>query len=259
VTAGSDHVLRRSAAELPDQSWVEGLRILVTGAAGTMGRALVDEAVRQGAAVAATGREPSINAVSFPHGTAVLVADLADPAQCIELVDQAAKALQGLDVLINNAAVLIRQDFVEITLDELDHAWAVNLRAPVLLMQHARRHLMRSPAPAIVNVISSAAFNGGIDHVAAYAMTKGGLVTVTKSVAKEYGPLGIRVLALSPPSMESRMRTGLTGEVREQIRTLSVFHRNAELREVALVTLFAASPYASFVTGATIDVTGIVQ
>ena len=121
-------------------------------------------------------------------------------------------------MLINNAAVLVRRDFADLSLDDLERSWAVNLRAPVLLMQAARAALEQSAAPAIVNVISTAASDGGIDHVAAYAMTKAGLVTVSKSVAKEYGPLGIRVLCLSPPAIESQMRTNLTDEVRERAR-----------------------------------------
>jgi NAD(P)-dependent dehydrogenase (short-subunit alcohol dehydrogenase family) len=87
-------------------------------------------------------------------------------------------------------------------------------------------------------------------------MSKGGLVSVTKSVAKEYGPLGIRVLALSPPSMESQMRKDLSPGVEALVRNASLLRRTADVREVALATLFAASPYASFMTGSIVDVTG---
>ena len=255
ASAGPDRPAR-VAPVLPEVDWVAGLRILVTGAAGGLGRALVEEAASQGALVAATGREPTISATAFPDGVTVLAADLADPDECRSLIGRTVDALGGLDVLVNNAAVLIRGDFAELSLSDLERAWAVNLRAPVLLMQAAREALEHSIAPAIVNVVSTAAFNGGIDHVAPYAMTKAGLVTVTKSVAKEYGPLGIRVLCLSPPAIESKMRTNLTDEVREQLRNTSLLGRSAEVREVALVTLFVASPYSSFVTGTTVDVTG---
>jgi NAD(P)-dependent dehydrogenase (short-subunit alcohol dehydrogenase family) len=248
----------RAPFDAPDVDWVAGLRILVTGAAGVLGKALAEEAARQGAAVAATGREPAIGAASFSEGIAVLPADLADPAECAALIPRAADVLGGLDVLVNNAAVLVRRDFSDLSLDDFETAWAVNLRAPVLLMQAARAPLERSSSAAIVNVISTAAFNGGVDHVAPYAITKAGLVAATKAVAKEYGPLGIRVVSLSPPAIESQMRTNISDEVRERVRSLSLLGRTADLREVALVTLFAASPYASFVTGATVDVTGIV-
>jgi NAD(P)-dependent dehydrogenase (short-subunit alcohol dehydrogenase family) len=248
----------RTAPTLPDVEWVSGLRILVTGAAGALGRGLVDEAIRQGASVAATGREPSLGAAELPAAAVRVPADLADPEQCRALAERAAAALGGLDVLVNNAAVLTRADFADLSLDDFERAWQVNLRAPVLLMQAARPYLEQSAAAAIVNVISTAAFNGGVDHVAPYAMTKAGLVAVTKSVAKEYGPLGIRVLCLSPPAIESQMRTNLTPEVNARVRTASLLGRMADIREVALTTLFAASPYASFVTGSTIDVTGSV-
>jgi NAD(P)-dependent dehydrogenase (short-subunit alcohol dehydrogenase family) len=250
--------IENAAPELPDVNWVSGLRILVTGAAGAMGRGVVEEAVRQGASVAATGREPSLGAAELPAAAVRIVADLADPDECSALPGRAAEALGGLDVLINNAAVLVRRAFAELTLDNLEQTWRVNLRAPVLLMQAARPYLEQSRAPAIINVISGAAFNGGVDRVAPYAMSKAGLVTVTKSVAKEYGPLGIRVLALSPPSMESQMRTLLSPEVDARVRTFALLGRTAEMREVALTTLFAASPYASFMTGSVVDVTGSI-
>ena len=248
----------KPAPTLPDVDWVSGLRMLVTGAAGAMGRGLVEEAVRQGASVVATGREPSLGAAELPDAAVRIAADLADPAACRSLPGRAAEALGGLDVLINNAAVLVRRDFADLSLDELEQAWRVNLRAPVLLMQAARPYLEQSHAAAIVNVISTAAFNGGVDRVAPYAMSKAGLVAVTKSVAKEFGPLGIRVLTLSPPSMESQMRTHLSREVNERVRTAALLGRMAEMREVALTTLFAASPYASFLTGSTVDVTGSI-
>lgn len=244
--------------ELPDVNWVSGLRILVTGAAGAMGRGLVEEALRQGASVAATGREPSLGAADLPPAAVRIAADLATAEECLALPVRAAEALGGLDVLINNAAVLVRRDFADLSLDELEQAWRVNLRAPVLLMQAARPYLEQSRAPAIVNVISTAAFNGGVDRVSPYAMTKAGLVAATKSVAKEFGPLGIRVLALSPPSMPSQMRAHLSPEVNERVRTGALLGRPAEMREVALTTLFAASPYASFLTGSTVDVTGSI-
>jgi NAD(P)-dependent dehydrogenase (short-subunit alcohol dehydrogenase family) len=243
---------------LPDVDWVSGLRILVTGAAGALGRGLVEEAVRQGASVAATGREPALAAAELPEAAIRIAADLAEPDACSSLPGRAAEVLGGLDVLVNNAAVLVRRAFADLEPDDLEQAWRVNLRAPILLMQAARPYLERSRAPVIINVISTAAFNGGVDSVAPYAMSKGGLVSVTKSVAKAFGPLGIRVLALSPPSMESQMRKDLSPGVEALVRSASLLRRTAEVREVALATLFAASPYASFMTGSVVDVTGAV-
>jgi NAD(P)-dependent dehydrogenase (short-subunit alcohol dehydrogenase family) len=250
---------RAVAPHLPQVDWVQGLRVLVTGAAGALGTGLVEEALSQGAAVAATGREPSLSEADLPAAAVRLAADLADADACLALPARAADALGGLDVVINNAAILVRRDFDDLSLDDFEQAWRVNLRAPILLMQAARPFLEASRAPAIVNVISTAGLNGGIDRVAPYAMSKGGLLTITKSVAKQYGPLGIRVLALNPPGMEGKMRKELAPELNESMRAgSSLLGRMAEIREVALATLFAASPYASFMTGSVVDVTGMV-
>jgi NAD(P)-dependent dehydrogenase (short-subunit alcohol dehydrogenase family) len=255
----SAHLERGKPPQLPQVDWVKGLRLLVTGAAGALGAALVEEALSQGAAVAATGREPSLSAAELPAEAVRLVADLGDADACLALPGRAAEALGGLDIVVNNAAVLIRGDFSELTPDDFETAWRVNLRAPILIMQAARPFLEQSAAPAIVNVISTAAFDGGLDRVAPYAMSKGGLVTVTKSVAKQYGPLGIRVLCLNPPGMEGKMRKVLSPEVNAKMRAGSgLLGRMADLREVALATLFAASPYASYMTGTVVDTTALI-
>jgi NAD(P)-dependent dehydrogenase (short-subunit alcohol dehydrogenase family) len=233
--------------------------MLITGAAGFLGHALVMEAARQGAAVAATGRAPTISAARFPDGVHVVVADLADPAQCAGLVERAAAALGGLDVLVNNAAVLVRRPFAEVTLDDLEQHWAVNLRAPVLLMQAALPHLERSPSAAIVNVVSTAAFSGGLARSSAYGMSKAGLVAVTKSIARELGPLGIRAVCLSPPAMPSQMQASLVEREREQARPLNALQRVVDVAEVVDATLFAASPRASAMTGTSLDVSATVR
>ena len=77
-----DRPQAKPAPTLPDVDWVSGLRMLVTGAAGAMGRGLVEEAVRQGASVVATGREPSLGAAELPDAAIRIAADLADPAAC---------------------------------------------------------------------------------------------------------------------------------------------------------------------------------
>lgn len=238
--------------------WVRGKRLLITGAAGLLGLALVEEAVRQGATVAATGREPRLSRTMFPAGVHAIAADLVDPGQCGPLVDRAAEALGGLDVLVNNAAVLVRRRFAELSLDDLEQAWAVNLRAPALLMQAARPYLERGSAPAIVNVVSTAGISGGVARVSAYGMTKAGLIVLTKAVAREFGPRGIRVNCVSPPTLDSRMQASLSDEERETVHRMNVLGRPAELREIALATLFLASPYASFITGTTIDASAVV-
>ena len=238
-----------------DERWLEGLRVLVTGAAGVLGRALVVEADRRGARVVATGRSPNLGSAELPESAIRVSADLREPGECRRLVHEAARELGGLDIVVNNAATLVRRPFQDLELDDLDAAWEVNLRAPALIMQESFEYLREAEAPAIVNVVSTAGVNGGIATVSAYGMSKAGLIVLTKAVAREYGPHGIRVFALSPPSLDSEMQRSLPVEYRERVRSMNVLGRLAAPDEVARFTLLTASGVGGLVTGTMVDLT----
>ena len=242
-------------ASAADERWLSGLRVLVTGAAGVLGRALVAEADARGARVVATGRRPSIDTAALPEAAIRVPADLSEPDDCRQVVHEAARHLGGLDIVVNNAATLVRRAFLELELDDLEAAWQVNLRAPALIMQESFEYLREAEAPAIVNVVSTAGVNGGIAAVSAYGMSKAGLIVLTKAVAREYGPHGIRVFALSPPSIDSEMQRSLPAEHRERVRSMNVLGRLALPEEVARFTLLTASGAGGLVTGTMVDLT----
>jgi NAD(P)-dependent dehydrogenase (short-subunit alcohol dehydrogenase family) len=239
----------------PTDQWLSGLRILVTGAAGVLGRALVAEAHLRGARVVATGRRPNIDTAELPDAAIRVPADLREPDDCRRLVHEAARHLGGLDIVVNNAATLVRRTFRDLELDDLEAAWEVNLRAPALIMQESFAYLREAEAPAIVNVVSTAGINGGIAAVSAYGMSKAGLIVLTKAVAREYGPHGIRVFSLSPPSIDSEMQRSLPAEHRERVRSMNVLGRLAPPEEVARFTLLTASGAGGLVTGTMVDLT----
>jgi NAD(P)-dependent dehydrogenase (short-subunit alcohol dehydrogenase family) len=243
------------AASEADERWLSGLRVLVTGAAGVLGRALVEEADRRGAGVVATGRRPNIDTAALPDAAIRVAADLRNPDDCRRLVHEAARHLGGLDIVVNNAATLVRRSFRELDLDDLEAAWEVNLRAPALIMQESFEYLRKAEAPSIVNVVSTAGVNGGIATVSAYGMSKAGLIVLTKAVAREYGPHGIRVFALSPPSLDSEMQRSLPEEFRERVRSMNVLGRLAPPEDVARFTLLTASGAGGLVTGTMVDLT----
>ncbi len=227
----------------------------MTGAAGVLGRALVVEADRRGARVVATGRSPNIENADLPEAAVRIRADLRVPDECRRLVHDAARGLGGLDIVVNNAATLVRRSFRDLELDDLDAAWEVNLRAPALIMQESFEYLREADAPAIVNVVSTAGVSGGVATVSAYGMSKAGLIVLTKAVAREYGPHGIRVFALSPPSLDSEMQRSLPTEYRERVRAMNVLGRLAPPEEVARFTLLTASGVGGLVTGTMVDLT----
>jgi NAD(P)-dependent dehydrogenase (short-subunit alcohol dehydrogenase family) len=242
-------------AATTETRWLSGLRVLVTGAGGVLGRALVVEADHRGATVVATGRSPTIDEAALPEAAIRVAADLREPAQCRGLVHEAARRMGGLDIVVNNAATLVRKEFRQLELDDLEAAWQVNLRAPALIMQESFEYLRNADAPAIVNVVSSAGVSGGVATVSAYGMSKAGLIVLTKAVAREYGPYGIRVFALSPPSLDSQMQRSLPEADRARVRAMNVFGRLAAPDEVARATLLAASGLGGLVTGTLVDLT----
>jgi NAD(P)-dependent dehydrogenase (short-subunit alcohol dehydrogenase family) len=215
----------------------------------------VTEADRRGASVVATGRRPTIDTAELPEATIRVAADLRNPDDCRRLVHEAARHLGGLDIVVNNAATLVRRAFRELELDDLEAAWEVNLRAPALIMQESFEYLRKAEAPSIVNVVSTAGVNGGIATVSAYGMSKAGLIVLTKAVAREYGAHGIRVFALSPPSLDSEMQRSLPEEFRERVRSMNVLGRLAPPEEVARFTLLTASGAGGLVTGTMVDLT----
>jgi len=205
--------------------------------------------------VVAAGRSPRIEAAALPTAAIRIAADLSEPDECRRLVHEAAGAMSGLDIVVNNAATLVRKEFRLLELDELEAAWRVNLRAPAVIMQESFEYLRAGTSPAIVNVVSTAGVSGGIATVSAYGMTKAGLIVLTKAVAREYGPHGIRVFALSPPSIDSEMQRSLPDEHRERVRSMNVLGRRASPEEVARYTLLTASGVGGLVSGTMVDLT----
>jgi NAD(P)-dependent dehydrogenase (short-subunit alcohol dehydrogenase family) len=246
---------RDAVSIIADTNWLDGIRVLVTGAAGALGAALVAEADRRGAIVVASGRRPTIDTAPLPQAAIRIAANLRDPDECRRLVRDSAERMGGLDIVVNNAAVLVRRPFRELELADLDDAWAVNLRAPAIIMQESFTHLCAGRSPAIVNVVSTAGVSGGIAPVGAYAMSKAGLIVLTKTVAREYGPHGIRVFALSPPTLDSQMQRSLTDSQRARVAALNVLGRPATHEETARLTLLIASGVGGFVAGTVIDLT----
>ncbi|HEU0243848.1 MAG TPA: SDR family NAD(P)-dependent oxidoreductase [Candidatus Limnocylindrales bacterium] len=223
---------------------------LVTGSAQGIGRAIAAALAADGVAV--------IGVDLRPHeldGGRVLVADLSDPAAIERLVAEAG----AVDILVNNAAVLIERPIEEVTLEDFDRQVAVNLRAPFLLSRAFGAGMRARGWGRIVNVSSISARTGAVSQAAVYAATKAGLVAMTKNFARNYGADGVTVNAVAPGGIDTPMVAGqetVTPGFRERITAQIPLARFAGPAEVAAVVAFLASDGASFVTGATVDVNG---
>jgi NAD(P)-dependent dehydrogenase (short-subunit alcohol dehydrogenase family) len=184
-----------------------------------------------------------------------IAGDLQDEAHCRQVVEAARDTFGQVDVLVNNAATQKRREAIEdITLDEWDTTLRTNLTATFLLSREAARVMPRGGS--IINVTSIQASRPSPDLLA-YATTKGGLVTFTKALAEMLAPRGIRVNAVAPGPVWTPLVSATTDpEELRQFGASAPLGRPAQPAELAGAFVFLASPAATYVTGATIPVTG---
>lgn len=243
-----------------------GRRVLVTGAARGLGRAVARAFAANGDRVAvhhATSRaDAEATLAGLPgDGHALVGGDLADPAETASLVAAADEALGGLDVLVNNAAVNTPHPPADTPYAEWCAAWqrhtAVNLLGTANVSHlAAQRMIARGSGGRIVNVGSRGAFRGEPDHPA-YGATKAAVHALGQSLAVALAPHGIAVTSVAPGFIETeRVAHRLAGAGGEAIRAQSPYGRVATPEEVAAAVLWLASPQAQWSSGAVLDLNG---
>ena len=242
---------------------VKGLTVFVTGAASGMGRATARVFADEGANVAVTdfdgeGAETAASEIAAGGGSArAWRLDVADRDAITTVIDDVAKQLGGLDVIVNNAGISGR---VAIDDPGYDEAWARGLA--VMLTSHQRiiraalPYLRKSTCPRIVNIASTEALGATALH-SPYSAAKAGVTGLTRSLAVELGREGITVNCICP----GPIRTAITDRIPEEHKQIYARRRTAlgrygDPEEVAHMTLILCLPAASFLTGAVIPVDG---
>jgi len=234
---------------------------IVTGAASGIGRAAAEILAAAGAKVVAcdvddTGVAATAAALRG-SGHVVERVDIGDLEACDGLVARTLAREARLDILLNVAGVLRRLELDQIDETEWRRLMNVNLRSQFFLCRAAGEAMKPRCWGRIVNVSSGAGLVGGFFGATAYAVTKAGIVTLTKSFAKEFGPHGITVNTLSPGSIDTPMqRTGMTPATLEAARGKIPLGRMGDPVECARGAVFLASDLASYVTGHVLAVDG---
>jgi 3-oxoacyl-[acyl-carrier protein] reductase len=240
-----------------------GHRVVVTGGSRGIGRAIVLACAREGAAVAfnylqnADAAAGTLDAARALGATVVAFqADVAERDAVARFFQDAKRELGGAaDVLINNAAVT-HDAFLMLTGDAAwDRVLATNLTAAFSCTKVALRGMIAGKWGRVVNVVSPAAFVGK-EGAGAYAASKGGLVALTKTLAREVARYGITVNAVSPGLVETGLIAGMAGPQRDALEGRIPLGRLATPEEIAGAVLYLTSPAASYVTGTTLHVDG---
>ena len=241
-----------------------GKAVLVTGAQQGIGRAIAIECAAAGADVAvdwlddeAAAREVAAAIVAHGRRALTIQADMARLDEVREMVAAVVGEFGAIDVLVNNAGVFPRVDFLTMSEAEWDFVHDINLKGAAFCAQAAARAMIAGGrAGVILNVASGAAFRGSPNGVP-YVASKGGLVSLTRQMAMELAPHRIRVNAIAPGLTDTAQpRYGSSEEEIAEMASANPLGRIAEPRDVANAAVFLASDKAGFVTGHTLHVNG---
>jgi len=221
---------------------------LVTGSAGGIGRAIAVALQNAGFEVIGADRVPQDDGVL----SRTEVVDLAGIDACEELMSR----VGHVDVLVNNASVLVVRPLEDLEPDDFRLLFDVNLRAPVLLTRAALPGMIERGWGRVINLSSVGARTGGVSQSAVYNMTKAGIASFTKFVARHYGEHGITSNALAPGAIMTGMISHLTSEDKAALIAQIPAGRMAEPEEVAAAAAFLSSDEAGYINGVTLDVNG---
>lgn len=235
-------------------------RILVTGASGGIGAGIARAFGEQGAHVAVhyhtreAGAHATRDHILAAGGNATcLHADLRDPDALDRCFHQALHALGGLDILINNAGVVLKASILDTTAAHWDDTLAINLRAPYLLSRLAAAHWLDHPdAPAPGVILHNTSIHGSMsaENFSAYATSKAALETLTRVQALEWAPT-IRVNALAPGVVPVERQAHILEQTKDRWLPYIPAGRYGTVREMAALALFLCGPDAAWITGQT--------
>lgn len=238
-------------------------RVIITGAAGGQGRVACRRFAEEGARILASDLEPDptkdLEALA-PGAITYVAADVTNPDGVRTIVDRAINVFGGtIDVLYNNHGVILGKPFLQTTREEWDQVHNVDLKSVYFLSQRAVSAMR--PGSSIINV-SSVGGLVAMENMSAYSAAKGGVAMLTKGMALDLSPMGIRVNAIAPGAIDTPMPRNFLKDLPDKERIWTaiaerhMMKRFGEPHEVVAMAVFLASDESSFMTGSVVTVDG---
>ena len=237
---------------------LEGKVAAVTGASSGIGRAIAKVFAQNGAKVVGIARsEEKLRSLKEEIGERFeyKIADVSDYEKVQQVFEEIINENGKIDILVNNAGITQDTLFMRMDLDKWKKVIEVNLGGVYNCTKAVISHMMRNRSGVIINISSIVGIYGNPGQ-ANYAASKAGIIGFTKSLAKEVGKRGIRVVAVAPGFIETPMTENLPDQVKEMALKVIPLARFGKPEEVASAALFLASDLASYITGTVIEVSG---
>lgn len=230
---------------------LKGKNVLVTGGASGIGQAAATRFLEEGCAVCVIDRSAEALArvtTELPALAGALNADVTNLEQVQAAVGEAIERMGSVDVLINNAGISIRHEFLDITPEEWGKVLGVNLTGAFNVAQMAARHMVSRGSGVILNTASTLG-HAGYPHYADYSASKGGLIALTLAMALELAP-SVRVNAISPGYVLTPMqRAEYSDAMLDAVNRKIPLGRHAKPEEIGALFAFLASEDADYITG----------
>jgi len=239
----------------------------VTGGSRGIGRAICLTYAREGAHVAvnytkdASGAEAVVAEIKAIGGKAIPVqTDVSQRSQVKKMVADTLKAFGRIDVLVNNAGILIPTELMETSDEEWDRVMDVNLKGPFICMQEVSKTMVKQGGGRIISTSSISGLGCAPWGEGAYGCSKAGLIALTAAAAQDLGPHGINVNCIAPGWIKTDMTAGKSGAKADEVNIrkagLAAIRRIGEPKDIADIALFLASDESSFITGQVIVADG---
>ena len=241
---------------------LKGKTAVVTGAARGIGFVSAEKLAENGAAVVlgdineAQVLESAAKLREKGHEAIGVLMDVTDDGSIRNAIELGVGKFGGIDIVVNNAGILSAATIENMQRREWDRVLDVNLSGTFFVIQAALAHLKKSESPRIINISSLTGRNGGFEGSMCYAASKGGVIAITRGMARKLAPFRITVNAICPGSIETDILKGYSPEAVERQKSNILLGRLGRPEEIAAAVCYLASAESAFVTGVTLDVNG---